>query len=189
MKQIRFLLIIILLLICVRCRQIDNHTKNQSGDKWETKLAKEIPFLGHRNWILVVDKACPEMNSSGILMIDTQEGLLPVLQQTLNQIQLTTHIKPILFTDVELNYITEKQVPEIEKYKTDLFKIIPKSQTKTLLHDSLFTYMSKTSELFKVIILKTDQLIPYSSVFINLDCKYWNKENERQLRDSIKKHL
>jgi hypothetical protein len=41
------------------------------------------------------------------------------------------------------------------------------------------------SKLFKVMVLKTNETIPYSSVFIELDCKYWSGENEILLRDKL----
>jgi len=47
--------------------------------------------------------------------------------------------------------------------------------------------IAKASELFRIVVLKTEQVIPYSSVFLQLDCKYWPAENEKQLRESMRK--
>ena len=33
---------------------------------------------------------------------------------------------------------------------------------------------------------KTNEVIPYSSVFIELDCKYWSPEKEKTLRHAMK---
>jgi len=33
-----------------------------------------------------------------------------------------------------------------------------------------------------VLVLKTTMTIPYSSVFIRLDCKYWSADAEKRLR-------
>lgn len=186
MKPTRNFLILIILLAVAGCSRLDNRSKKLPPEDWKTQFNEQLPLLGHRNWILVVDKAFPRQNGSGIITINTGEALLPVLQYTLNQINQSTHVKPILYTDTELKYITEKQVPEIEKFKTDLFGIIPKDQARTLLHDSVFVQIAKASELFRIIVLKTEQVIPYSSVFLQLDCKYWSGENENLLRESIK---
>jgi hypothetical protein len=35
-------------------------------------------------------------------------------------------------------------------------------------------------------VIKTPSLLPYSSVFINLDCGYWSAEAEERLRRRIK---
>lgn len=187
MKQTFNLLILFTLLTGVCYGQSDNRPKNDSAESWKAQLNLQLPLLGHRNWILVVDKAFPAQNAAGIVTINTGEPLLPVLQYTLDQIKSSTHVKPLIFTDKELNYITVTQVPEIEKFKTKLFEIIPKEQAQTMLHDSVFVKIAKASELFRIVVLKTEQVIPYSSVFLQLDCKYWPAENEKQLRESIRK--
>ena len=181
--------LLILIIICSGSvyGQSDNRLKNVFTDNWKMQLNMQLPLLGHRNWILVVDKAFPAQNADGIITINTGEPLLAVLQYTLDQVNLSTHVKPIIFTDKELNFISEAQVPEIEKFKTKLFSIIPKNQTQTMLHDSVFVKIAKASELFRVIVLKTEQVIPYSSVFLQLDCKYWKAEDEKLLREVMRK--
>jgi len=170
----------------ISCLQPSNQPAGLPANNWKSQLNEQLPLLGHRNWILVVDKAFPAQNAAGIVTINTAEDLLPVLEYTMKQIEASTHVKPIVFTDKELNYISVKQVPEIEKFKADLFSLIPKDQAQTLLHDSVFVKIARASELFRVIVLKTEQVIPYSSVFLQLDCKYWNGANEKLLREAMK---
>jgi hypothetical protein len=38
-----------------------------------------------------------------------------------------------------------------------------------------------------VLILKTNLRLPYTSVFIELDCGYWSPEAERRLRDKMER--
>jgi len=187
MKLTSNLLILLFLWAGTSYGQVNFRTENDLTDNWKTQLNVQLPLLGHRNWILVVDKAFPAQNAAGIVTINTGEPLLQVLQYTLDQIKSSTHVKPLIFTDKELNYITVAQVPEIEKFKTKLFGIIPKEQAQTMLHDSVFVKIAKASELFRIVVLKTEQVIPYSSVFLQLDCKYWPAENEKQLRESMRK--
>ena len=186
--KLTFNLLILIFLWSGTCYgQVNIQTENGSTNNWKTQLNFHLPLLGHRNWILVVDKAFPAQNAAGIVTINTGEQLLPVLQYTLDQINSLTHVKPLIFTDKELNYITVTQVPEIDKFKTKLFEIIPKEQAQTMLHDSVFVKIAKASELFRIIVLKTEAVIPYSSVFLQLDCKYWKAEDEKLLRESILK--
>ncbi len=189
MKLTFNLLILLFLLAGTSYGQVNIPKEHGSTDNWKKQLILQLPLLGHRNWILVVDKAFPAQNAVGIITINTGEPLLPVLQYTLDQINSSTHVKPLIFTDKELNYITATQVPEIEKFKTELFEIIPKDQAQTMLHDSVFVKIAKASTLFRIVVLKTEQVIPYSSVFLQLDCKYWPSEYEKQLRESMQKNI
>jgi hypothetical protein len=149
---------------------------------WKISLNEELPLLGHRNWILVVDKAFPAQNAPGIHVVNTGEQLLPVLKYTLEQISRSTHVKPIIYTDQELNFITPELEAGIEPYKKSLQEVLNGAEVQTILHDSVFTKIDAASKLFKVLVLKTEGTIAYSSVFLNLDCKYWGGEKEAVLR-------
>jgi D-ribose pyranose/furanose isomerase RbsD len=154
---------------------------------WKEQLNSELPLLGHRNWILVVDKAFPAQTAGGITVINTGESLQDVLQFTLQKIDRSLHVRPIIFTDKELGFLTPQLVPQVDNYRKALQKTLKGIESQTLLHDSVFVKIDKASKLFKVIILKTEETIPYSSVFIQLDCKYWSGENENLLRELMKK--
>jgi hypothetical protein len=47
--------------------------------------------------------------------------------------------------------------------------------------------LDESSKLFNVILLKTDEILPYSSVFLELDCGYWDGDKEARLRQAIQK--
>jgi hypothetical protein len=163
-------------------------TKSALAEKsWREQLNEELPLLGHRNWILVVDKAFPAQTASGIKVINTGESLQDVLQFTLQKIDRSLHVRPIVYTDKELAYITPAMVGYIDDYRKQLKKTLNGIETQTLLHDSVFVKIDKASKLFKVLVLKTDEVIPYSSVFLQLDCRYWSPEQERVLREAMKK--
>jgi hypothetical protein len=155
---------------------------------WKTSLSEELPLLGHRNWILIVDKAFPAQNAPGIHVVNTGEELLPVLKYTLDQISKSTHVKPIIYTDKELNFISPELEPGIEPFKKSLQEVLNGADVQTILHDSVFTKIDEASKLFKVLVLKTEGTIAYSSVFLNLDCKYWGGEKENVLRRLMKEN-
>ncbi len=96
----------------------DNHTQDRMD--WRSAVKEQLPLLGHRNWILVVDKAFPAQNSPGIETINTDVGLIDVLKFTLQQIDSSTHVKPIIYCDKELGYITAAQVESIDAFRKEL---------------------------------------------------------------------
>ncbi|WP_182953509.1 hypothetical protein [Pedobacter gandavensis] len=57
---------------------------------------------------------------------------------------------------------------------------------RRLLHNEVFKKLDAESKLFKVLVIKTNEVIPYTSVFLQLDCGYWNGEKEQQLRDEMR---
>ena len=161
-----------------------NRSDNEELNDWKSALDKKLPLLGHRNWILVVDKAFPLQTGEGIEVIYTGEKLLPVLSRVLSEIEKADHIKPTVYTDKELNYLNNDLVEGIEKYKDSLKQTLP-DNTQSMLHDSVFTKIKEASQLFHTLVLKTDQTMAYSSVFIELGCDYWPAEKENILRSKM----
>ena len=72
---------------------------DRPSNDWRARLAEELPLLGHRNWIAVVDSAYPLQTSSGIETIETGSDQLDVVKTVLEQIGRTKHVRPVIFTD------------------------------------------------------------------------------------------
>ncbi len=153
---------------------------------WTQDFERVLPLLGHRNWILVVDKAYPYASSPGITYLDTKAPLLDVLERVVADIGASTHIEPVYYTDRELEFLTEALAPGSEAFRADLKKRLEGAAVQTLLHDSVFKKLDEAAKLFQVVVLKTECTIPYTSVFIELACGYWSAEKEQALREKMK---
>ena len=108
------------------------------------------------------------------------------IEKVVADMKASSHVKPIFYTDQELGFITEAMAPGVESHRKELARILAGTQTQTLLHDSVFAKLAEASKLFNVVILKTEGTIAYSSVFIELDCAYWNADKEASLREKMK---
>jgi hypothetical protein len=175
----------ILILASGGCNNQPPDSENQETMDWKAQFKEILSEFGHRNWVLVVDKAFPSQNSEGIITIHTGEDLFGVLSHTLKEVDQATHVKPIVYTDKELNFITSEMVSQIDEYRGRLDEMLRPYDPLVMLHDSVFVKIDKASKLFRVLVLKTEEVIAYSSVFIELDCKYWSGENENALREAM----
>lgn len=157
---------------------------------WREKLNEMLPLMGHRNWVLVVDKAFPLQSAAGMTVISTGESLPEVLAIVLKEVKAATHIKPIIYTDKELELLDDFYCPGINKLKEKIFQTIEKyadkSLVKTLLHEEVFAELDAASKLFSVLVLKTEAVLPYCSVFVEFDCGYWTVNQENILRGKMK---
>jgi len=152
---------------------------------WKKQVLETIPLLGHRNWILVVDKAYPMQSAPGIKTIYTNERLLRVLKFVLKTIRWEGHAKPVIYTDKELLFMRNDLSYGVDSFKSDLSRITSKQELQVMPHDEIFAKLDEASKLFNVLVLKSDCLIPYTSVFIELDCGYWSADKEKALRERI----
>ena len=52
---------------------------------------------------------------------------------------------------------------------------------------SIIERLDEAARTFDVLIVKTDMALPYTSVFLELDCGYWSGESESALRERMRR--
>jgi hypothetical protein len=154
---------------------------------WERKVHKELPLLGHRNWIVIADSAYPLQTSPGVETLHTEADSLQVTKAILDELAQTKHVKPIIYTDTELKYVSEKNAPGISAYREALNKLLQDRSVQVLPHEQIIARLDEAGKTFKVLLIKTPLALPYTSVFLQLDCGYWNADAEKELREAMKK--
>ena|ERR1041385_761449 len=153
---------------------------------WERKLRQQLPLLGHRNWIVIADSAYPLQTAPGIETLHTDTDQLAVARIVLDELAKTKHVKPIIYIDAELKHVPEKNAPGIAAYRDGLVKLLQHSPFQELPHEQIIAKLDEAGKTFKILLIKTPLTLPYTSVFIQLDCGYWNAEAEKELRDTMK---
>ena len=153
---------------------------------WKEKLQKELPLLGHRNWIVVADAAYPLQTAPGIETICADADQVAVVKEVLAALAKTRHVKPAIYTDSEMKFVTEKNAPGIGAYREALAKILANQPMQTLPHEQIIGKLDEAGKTFKVLLIKTPLTLPYTSVFFQLECGYWDAASEKELRDAMK---
>jgi hypothetical protein len=149
---------------------------------WHTKVANQMPLLGHRNWILVVDSAYPLQTSPGVETIETNQSQVEVVKSVLQTINRSIQVRPVIYMDAELPQIPEADAPGVSAYRAQIASILQGLPITQLLHEQIIGNIDEAGKTFHVLVLKTNMTIPYTSVFIRLDCKYWSADDESRLR-------
>ena len=149
---------------------------------WNKQLVETIPLLGHRNWILIVDSAYPLQTSPGVKTIETNATQLEVVRTVLSEIENSIQVRPVVFMDAELPFISDSDAPGVSAYRSEIGKLLHKSSVQSRLHEALISDIAEAGKTFHVLVLKTNMTIPYTSLFIRLDCKYWSADQEKNLR-------
>lgn len=153
---------------------------------WKTTLEQRVPVYGHRNWIVIADSAYPKQSNPGIETIYTGQGQVEVLRAVLAALEKADHVRPVVMVDAELDSVSEADAPGVTQYRADLKELLADSQVKTMPHEDIIRKLDEGAKLFTILLLKTDLTIPYTSVFLELDCGYWSPEKEKRLRDALK---
>jgi hypothetical protein len=155
---------------------------------WRARLSQELPLLGHRNWIAVVDSAYPLQTSGGIETIETNADQLEVVKAVLGELGKAKHVRPIIFTDAELKAVPEGDAAGVTAYREALNDLLGKTDAQSLPHEEIISKLDEAGKTFHILVLKTRMTIPYTSVFIRLECGYWSADAEKRLREAMAAH-
>lgn len=177
----RRLLLVLILLIAPVAGMAATGTAS-SGATWQAKIDHDLPLLGHRNWILVVDSAYPLQSSPGVETVETNADQIDVVKYVLGAINSSIHVRPDIFMDAELPYVQEEDAPGTSAYRDAITKLLDGHNVESALHEQLIQNVDEAGRLVNVLVLKTKLAVPYSSVFIRLNCKYWGDDAEERLR-------
>ena len=153
---------------------------------WKSRVTESMPLLGHRNWILIVDSAYPLQSSPGVETIETNASQLDVVRYVIGAINNSIHVRPLLYMDSELPYVPDDDAPGASAYRTQIAQILSNYEIESIPHEKVISQIDETSKEFHVLVLKTTMTIPYSSVFIRLDCKYWSADAEKRMRSRMR---
>lgn len=158
---------------------------HQSTPDWEKRLIESLPLFGHRNWIVVADSAYPAQSSPGIETIVASASQFEVVQAAVNAIAASTHVKALIHLDQELAHVPESDAPGVDDYRRQLEALLSSSHVDHMPHDEIIARLDQASRVFRVLIFKTPMTIPYTSVFFELDCRYWTADAEHRLRHTM----
>ncbi len=159
-----------------------------SNMSWKDTLNARLPLYGHRNWIVVADSAYPAQSNPGIETVVSGASQDEVLKTVFQSLAGSKHVRPNVFTDQELEFVPEAGAPGVSAYRAQLKALLHGQQISVLPHDEIIKKLDQAGQAFRVLIIKTNMTIPYTSAFLQLDCAYWGADAEQKLRDTLKAH-
>jgi hypothetical protein len=151
---------------------------------WRERFAEVLPLYGHRNWILIADAAFPAQVGA-VELLATGEDHLTAVQTVLAELRDAPHVRPVVRLDAELDHLPEPALAGLKSVRGTLHRLVEGFEHASLPHADLLERLSSVAETYQVLVLKTTGTVPYSSVFVELDCGYWSPEQEALLRRSM----
>jgi hypothetical protein len=156
-----------------------------SNADWERQLETLLPLYGHRNWIVVSDSAYPAQSKPGIETVVSGAGQLEVTRKVLDAVNASRHVRASIYLDQELEYVAESDAPGVTRYRDQLNQLLAGATKTSMLHEQIIAKLDEVSQIFRVLIIKTDLAIPYTSVFFELGCAYWPAGAEAKMRKAM----
>ncbi|MGA9060569.1 MAG: hypothetical protein WB341_02785, partial [Terracidiphilus sp.] len=152
---------------------------------WERRLNLLLPLFGHRNWIVVADSAYPAQSKPGIETIVSGGSQLEVARKVVHAIAASKHVRANVYLDKELEFVAEADSPGVTRYRSQLDALLKNATRIPMLHEEIIAKLDEIAPVFRVLIIKTDLTIPYTSIFFELDCGYSSAQAKHRLRHAM----
>ncbi len=165
----------------------DMMTANASSatNGWENQLRDLLPLFGHRNWIVVADSAYPAQSKPGIETVVAHAEQIDAVRVVLEAIASCRHVRANVYADKELAFVAENDAHGVTAYRQQLDALLHGRSMQSIPHEQIIAKLDQSAQVFRILIVKTDMTIPYTSVFFELDCGYWNAQAEQGLRQAM----
>ena len=152
---------------------------------WRDRLAQDLVSMGEHNWIVVAEPAFPLPNSTGIVVMPTELSQTDLVTVVLNAVAAARHVRPSYYTATELPFVPEQDAIGIGSYRAQLAPMLKSGETQGLPEQELEAKLDAASRNYRVLVLKSTTLLPYSSLFIELRNGYWSPDAEKRLRAAM----
>lgn len=154
----------------------------ENMNNWKEQLKEQLPYLGHRNWIVITDMAYPLQNSEGIQTLLAPESFETVVAEVKAAVDKAPHVFAHVYLDNEQHRMNDALAKGWSDYRQHLADALPLAEAQYIPHEELIHRLDEVSRLYRVVLIKTPLTLPYSSVFFELDCGYWDADREAELR-------
>jgi RbsD / FucU transport protein family len=160
-------------------------TPNPAISAWQTTLQQRLPLYGHRNWIVVSDAAFPAYSQGGVETIVVNQELPSVLDYVAKAIAASKHVRAAAFLDRELDFVDEKDYPGVTHLREEINRAFGKNSLSSIPHADAISKIDEAGKTFRVLFIKTNTTIPYTSVFVRLDCGYMTDEIDAKIKNAM----
>ncbi|MDA8975008.1 hypothetical protein N9192_00300 [Akkermansiaceae bacterium] len=161
-----------------------------SGDvappAWGKGLDAELRPMGFGNWIIVSESSFPSHSGRGVRTVMVDGEIPEVIDYIVDYYDNSENVKPTFNSARELPFVENDRAPGADEYRKELKKALHGHEVREMDHRSLALLAQRNSGKFAVLVVKTKTALPYSSMFIELDTGYWDRDSEDALRDKMR---
>jgi hypothetical protein len=103
----------------------------------------------------------------------------------LDAVNASRHVRANVYLDKELEYVSEADAPGVSRYRQQLDELLTGANKISMPHEQIIAKLDQVSQVFRVLIIKTELAIPYTTVFFELGCAYWPGDAEDRMRKAM----
>ena len=153
---------------------------------WAGTVEREVDALGIQNWIIVAESSFPVVSRGGVRTLVVDSEIPEIVDFVVNHLEKSETVTPSFNTARELPFVSNDRAPGIDQFRKKLDEALHGHQVLQMDNRSLTLLAHSDASKYAVLVLKSKTALPYSSVFIELDSGYWDRDSEDRLRQEMR---
>jgi hypothetical protein len=144
--------------------------------------------MGKNSWIVITDAAYPAGRVAGVEAIVAPKPITTVLDYVLDRLGDSQSVGATAWLSSELERIPDRDAPDIARLHKDLCRALnaAKVEIKVATEEEIAKKVAADAAAYRILVIRTTTPLPYSSVHLSLNCKYWDAAREKRLRDALR---
>lgn len=145
-----------------------------------------MPHMGAGNWIVIADASFPKSTHPGWKTVPMRVDPLEALRDVLASAKAFGHVTPTIWLDRELFVISDSDVPGIANFREDLETAAANLMMDASLPEAqILKRLREVAMHHRVVIIKTPNPLPYSTIYIEFSRGHWTPQQEAALREMM----
>jgi len=142
-----------------------------------------MPHMGNGNWIVIADASFPKSTHPGWKTVPMGIDPLEALRDVLASAKAYGHVKPTVWLEREVFAINDGELASINEFRESVETLSANLYMDASLTEAqLMTRLREVAMHHRVIVIKTPNPLPYSSIFIQFTRGNWSPEQEAAVR-------
>ena len=163
------------------CQQMGPNVLNDV-DLARAKIAPNLLQLGARNWVVVADPACPLPAGTGIVSINVPACTVDAFREVLDLLEIEGAVVPRIWVSHELSAVPENRAPGVTEHRRELEKLLLGRFHYEVNSRVIDMQIAQAAKDFRILYIRTNTRLPYSSIAIELDSGYWSSDAEAEVQ-------
>lgn len=160
-------------------------TRIELIDQTRAAIDPQLQQLGARNWVVIADPTYPIPAGAGAVTMVVPSSSADTFREVLDLLELQASLTPRIWVCNEMEAVTESLAPGIEEYRETVNSLLSGRFCYRLDERIIAMQLAAASQQFRVLYIKTNTQLPYSSIAIELDSGYWNPDSEAEIRQRL----
>jgi len=158
-------------------------------DQTRASIAPELQQLGARNWVVIADPTYPIPAGAGVYTMTVASGTAETFREVLDLLELQASLTPRIWVCNEMEAVPEHLAPGMAEYTKEVSSLLSGRFCYRLDERIIAMQLADAAQKFRVLFIKTNTRLPYSTLAIELDSGYWSPDAEEEVRTRLEKLL